>query len=146
MDITAATITTARKLADRNNGLNRYWHSAARMASPTGAVGDVERGFEFVPDSIPAELLALAEQIARLSVVATIPRVIGHDEAFALWVDGRRSDARSSLPPYAGPRSSALSVAIHLAASLTPGSHRIELGSIVRPHDTGRVATVEVAA
>ncbi len=146
MNITAATIATARKLADRNNGLNRHWHSAARAASPTGAVGDVERGFEYVPDSIPAELLALAEQIARLSAVANTPRHVGHDEAFVLWVDGRRSDARSTLPPYAGPRSSALSVAISLAAMLTPGAHRVELGSIVRPHDTGRVATVEVAA
>ncbi len=126
MILSTKTVQEARKLA-APNGYLMVWHTAARTASRTGRVRDLHDGFESIPETTPGELLELASELRTLS--KDLCRV-GYDEGYALWVDGKPTVARSTLPVYAGEQSSSLSLAIQLASRLEPGSHRIELGTI----------------
>ena len=138
------TITTddtayARRNNDRRRGYADAWHSAWRAA---GRV----RGVEYVPVDVPAGILALAEQLTTLTSSGALA-FAGHDEIARVWIDGQHTRESSSLPAHAGPRSTALSLAIELVARLEPGAHTITLGTLREPsYQADRAVSVEVAA
>lgn len=138
------TITTddtayARRNNDRRRGYADAWHSAWRAA---GRV----RGVEYVPVDVPAGILALAGQLATLTSSGALA-FAGHDEIARVWIDGQHTRESSSLPAHAGPRSTALSLAIELVARLEPGAHTITLGTLREPsYQADRAVSVEVAA
>ena len=138
------TITTddtayARRNNDRRRGYANAWHSAWRAA---GRV----RGVEYVPVDVPAGILALAGQLATLTSSGALA-FAGHDEIARVWIDGQHTRESSSLPAHAGPRSTALSLAIELVARLEPGAHTITLGTLREPsYQADRAVSVEVAA
>ena len=138
------TITTddtayARRNNDRRRGYADAWHSAWRAA---GRV----RGVEYVPVNVPAGILALAGQLATLTSSGALA-FAGHDEIARVWIDGQHTRESSSLPAHAGPRSTALSLAIELVARLEPGAHTITLGTLREPsYQADRAVSVEVAA
>lgn len=137
--ITTADTAYARRNNDRRRGYADAWHLAWRAA---GRV----RGVECVPANVPAGILALAERLATLTSSVALAYA-GHDEIARVWIDGQHTRESSSLPAHAGPRSTALSLAIELVARLEPGAHTITLGTLREPsYRSGRAVSVEVAA
>lgn len=139
IEITTADTAYARRNNDRRRGYADAWHSAWRAAGRA-------RGVEHTPANVPAGILALAERLATLTSSGALAYA-GHDETARVWIDGQHTRESSSLPAHAGPRSTALSLAIELVARLEPGAHTITLGTLREPsYRSGRAVSVEVAA
>lgn len=118
-------ITTARALSGRRKprcaAYADQWHVAARRENSRAI--DTECRSPITPT-----IRAIADALfARESECLAY---LGFDEAAALWVGGRDACVRSSLPRSAGTRSHALSLAIELVATLTPGDHDIAVGRV----------------